>query len=326
MPQKICIISFDHWDYDQHIVTALQKKGIDSFHIKIGQFKHKNIWARIYNSLSKIFLNKNPKLIKRQDYIIDTLKKLGKQDQILVINPELIDLSYHKQIKEFTKKYKAYLYDSMARCSILHLLDGIFDEIYSFDKEDIQNYGFKPTTNYNYIEKIHKSAPSDIKNEVLYVASFDKRISKIIELQAYFERLNKSYQFIIIGKKTTLYKWKHIFSTQLKKIDLRRNRINQNQLHTYYKHTQVVIDLVRINQTGLSFRIFEAMAFEKKVLTNNKTIVEYDFYNPSNILVIDENNLEIPPSFFETSYQSLPDEIYSYYTLSAWVDRIFNLK
>ena len=97
-------------------------------------------------------------------------------------------------------------------------------------------------------------------------------------------------------------------------------------MHTYYKHTQVVIDLVRINQTGLSFRIFEAMAFEKKVLTNNKTIVEYDFYNPSNILVIDENNLEIPPSFFETSYQSLPDEIYSYYTLSAWVDRIFNLK
>lgn len=326
MPQKICIISFDHWDYDHHIVTALQKKGIDSFHIKIGQFKHKNIWARIHNSLSKIFLNKNPKLIKRQDYIIDTLKKLGKQDQILVINPELIDLVYHKKIKGYTKKYMAYLYDSMARCSILHLLDGIFDEIYSFDKEDIQNYGFKPTTNYNYIEKIHKSAPSDIKNEVLYVASFDKRISKIIELQAYFERLNKSYQFIIIGKKTTFYKLKHLFSTQLKKIDLRRKRVTQKEVHQYYKETKAIIDLVRANQTGLSFRIFEAMAFEKKILTNNKTIVEYDFYNPSNILVIDENNIEIPPSFFEEPYQPLPKEIYNYYTLNAWVDRIFNLK
>jgi hypothetical protein len=326
MPQKICIISFDHWDYDHHIVTALQKKGIDSFHIKIGQFKHKNLWARIHNSLSKIFLNKNPKLIKRQEYILETLQLHGIQDQILVLNPELIDLAYHKQIKGYTKKYMAYLYDSMARCSISHLLDGIFDEIYSFDKEDIQNYGFKPTTNYNYIEKIQKSAPSDIKNDVLYIASFDKRISNLFALQTYFDQLKKSYKFIVIGKKTTLYKWKHIFSSQLKKIDLRRNRVNQKEMHTYYKQTQVVIDLVRTNQTGLSFRIFEAMAFEKKVITTNRNVVTYDFYNPNNIRVIDEHNLTIEALFFETSYQSLPDEIYLYYTLSAWVDRIFNLK
>ena len=66
MPQKICIISFDHWDYDHHIVTALQKKGIDSFHIKIGQFKHKNLWARIHmfviyrTTCSDLSKRKNP--------------------------------------------------------------------------------------------------------------------------------------------------------------------------------------------------------------------------------------------------------------------------
>lgn len=326
MPQKICIISFDHWDYDHQIVTALQKKGIDSFHIKIGKFKHRNIWTRIQNSLSKIFLNKNPKLIKRQDYIIDTLKKLGKQDQILVINPELIDLSYHKQIKEYTKKYMAYLYDSMVRCPITHLLEGVFDEIYSFDKEDIATYGFKATTNYNYLDKKDTSDLSTIKNDVLYIASFDHRISEIFELQAYFEKLKKSYQFIIVGKKTTLFKAKHFFSSQLKKIKFQRNRLSQNEIHQSYKQTKVIIDLVRANQTGLSFRIFEAMALEKKVLTNNKTIVEYDFYNPNNIIVFDQNNLNIPTSFFETPYQSLPEEIYSYYTLNAWVERIFNLK
>ena len=326
MPQKICIISFDHWNYDHHIVTALQKKGIESFHIKIGNFKYKNIYERVKNSLSKIFLGKNPKLKKRQDYIIQQLEKSGFQNQILVVNPELIDLEYHLTIKKYTDKYIAYLYDSVSRCPVEHLLEGIFDEIYSFDKDDIQNYGFKPTTNYNYIEKIQKSAPSDIKNDVLYIASFDKRISNLFALQTYFDQLKKSYKFIIIGKKTTLYKWKHIFSSQLKKFDLRRNRVNQNEMHTYYKQTQVVIDLVRTNQTGLSFRIFEAMAFEKKVITTNRNVVTYDFYNPNNIRVIDEHNLTIEARFFETSYQSLPDEIYSYYTLSAWVDRIFNLK
>ena len=67
MSHKIAVISFDHWNYDAHIVIALQKKGIESFHIKIGDFKYKNIWERILNSLSKIFLGKNPKLKKHMN-------------------------------------------------------------------------------------------------------------------------------------------------------------------------------------------------------------------------------------------------------------------
>ena len=90
MSHKIAVISFDHWNYDAHIVTALQKKGIESFHIKIGNFKYKNTWERIQNTFSKVFLGKNPKLKKRQDYILEQLKENGFQNQILVINPELI--------------------------------------------------------------------------------------------------------------------------------------------------------------------------------------------------------------------------------------------
>ena len=68
-------------------------------------------------------------------------------------------------------------------------------------------------------------------------------------------------------------------------------------MHEYYKQTKVIVDLVRQNQTGVSFRIFEAMAFEKKVITSNKNIVEYDFYNPANIMLIDEEAIAIDSSF-----------------------------
>jgi len=30
--------------------------------------------------------------------------------------------------------------------------------------------------------------------------------------------------------------------------------------------------------------------------------------------------------FFETPYQSLPEEIYKKYTLEKWVERVFNLE
>ena len=131
-------------------MQQLKELGHEAHHIKIGNFQHKNIIERITNTFSKIFLKKNPKHIKRQEYIIKTLEKLGKQDHILVINPELIDKDYHLKIKEFTPHYISYLYDSVARCNILHLLDGIFNQIFSFDKKDIVQYGFLSTQNYNY--------------------------------------------------------------------------------------------------------------------------------------------------------------------------------
>ena len=305
MSQKICIISFDHWNYDKHIVAKLNEKGIDAFHIKIGGFKHKNTWERITNTFNKIFLGKNPKIQKRQEHIIEMLEKNGFQNQILVINPEVISLDYHLKIKKYTQKYIAYLYDSVSRCPVEHLLEGIFDEIYSFDKEDVKKYNFKETTNYNYLEKHPQTNPISIKNQVLYIASFDNRLEKIMLLKEALQKINVSYRFIIVGKKTSLYKLKNVFSNLNLGIELRRKRIEQNDLKQLYSETQIVLDIVRENQTGLSFRVFEAMAFEKKLITNNKDISQYNFYNPNNILILENDTYTFDPAFFATEYQSL---------------------
>jgi hypothetical protein len=326
MSQKICIISFDHWNYDKHIVDKLNEKGIDAFHIKIGGFKHKNIGTRIFNTFSKIFLGKNPKIQKRQEHIIEILEKKGSQDQILVINPEVISLEYHQKIKKFTQKYIAYLYDSVERYPIEHLLNGLFDEIYSFDKDDVAKYGFKEITNYNYIEKQPITDTILLKNQVLYIASFDNRLEKVMLLKKALQKIKISFRFIIVGKKTILFKLKKIFSKDILGLELRRKRINQNDLKQLYSETQVVLDVVRENQTGLSFRVFEAMAFQKKLITNNKNIVHYNFYNSNNILVLENENYVFDKAFFDTNYEPLSDEIYYQYSLDNWVENIFKIK
>ena len=325
MNQKICLISFDNWNYDKHIVDKLNQKGLEAFHIKIGGFKHKNFASRISNTFSKIFLGKNPKIQKRQEYIIETLTKKGFQDQILVINPEVIDLECHLEIKKMTKKYMTYLYDSVDRCPVNHLLDGIFDEIYSFDQDDVKKYGFKKINNYNYIDKQPIANKNAIKNQVLYIASFDNRLTTVYNLKNIFTKIGVSFRFIIVGKKTILFKLKNYFSKKLDNIELKRKIINQNDLKILYNETEVILDLVRENQTGLSFRVFEAMAFQKKIITTNKSITSYDFYNPNNILVIDNEDLEINNTFFQTNYQTIPDEIYNLYTLDSWVETVFKL-
>jgi hypothetical protein len=48
----------------------------------------------------------------------------------------------------------------------------------------------------------------------------------------------------------------------------------------------------------LIFRVFEALGYKKKLITNNQDITSYDFYNENNIFVITNENYQIPLDFF----------------------------
>ena len=52
-----------------------------------------------------------------------------------------------------------------------------------------------------------------------------------------------------------------------------------------------LIDLKLESHNGLSFRFYESLYFQKKLITNNKDVVNYDFYNSNNILIVDYDNL-----------------------------------
>ncbi len=321
---KIVVISFDFWNYDEHIVRVLQEKGIDAHHINIGGYQHKNIGTKVVNAVSKTLLRKNLKNINRQKLILDSLQKLGKQDQILVINPELIPREVHEQIRKYTDTYIAYLYDSLARCPVEHLLD-LFDKIFSFDKTDSENNGFQNITNYNYLSE--EPLSKDAKYDLVYLASIDSRLEIANKITEQLINLEKSFSFFVSGKKTWINKFLKLFKTHKNgEIIFSIGRLPHSEIVEFYKDGKVILDLVRENQDGLSFRIFEAMALKKKIITNNKTILDYDFYNPNNILLLNDELSNLDLSFFESDYQELPKEIYEKYTLENWVKKVFELK
>lgn len=317
---KICVISFDHWNYDAHIVSALQKKGIESFHIKISDFKYKNIWERIRNTFSKIFLGKNTKLKKRQDYIIQQLQKSGFQNQILVINPELIDLEYHLAIKKYTDRYIAYLYDSVSRCPVKHLLEGVFDEIFSFDKNDVLTYGFSETTNYIYFDKLENTIKS--KQNFIYIGSIDNRLKYLNNFAQNLKKQNQSFLFYAIGKKAYINKLEQVLLGKNENIIFQKKRFTQQETLKIYAESDIILDLVRDNQTGLSFRIFEAIGLQKNVITNNKFIETYDIYSFNKIILMNE--------FFKKNENISNDSYYSNeiiykYHISNWIKAIFQI-
>lgn len=323
---KICIISFDYWNYDHHIVKKLQEKGIDASHINMGAYKYKNFGERASNAISKIFLNKNIKHVKRQEYVVNTLKKLGPQDQILVLNPHTLDYQTIKEIKSYTPYLISYLYDNLERFPVEDRLK-LFDKIYSFEDKDVKKYGFEKITNYNYLSEQPIQA-EEIENDLFYITSYDKRRIKLLrKLTVRLSALEVRSKIIVVGKQVWKEKLRNFILRPVGStlIEFRKKPINNETILEEYKKSKVIIDLMREGQAGLSFRVFEAMALGKKIITDNQSIQTYDFYKPENFLIVNDDLSNIENQFFTLSYQRIPTSLYQKYSLNHWVDHIFGI-
>jgi spore maturation protein CgeB len=71
-----------------------------------------------------------------------------------------------------------------------------------------------------------------------------------------------------------------------------------DQITSYFRESKVILDINHPQQSGLTSRTFEALGAKRKLITTNKNIVEYDFYNDRNIYVLDRNNPVVDPAFF----------------------------
>ena len=69
----------------------------------------------------------------------------------------------------------------------------------------------------------------------------------------------------------------------------------------------------------MTMRTIEILGLKRKLITTNKDIVNYDFYNSNNILVIDRDNPKFDISFIEKPYIELKEEIYKKYSLENWI-------
>ncbi|MGL2993904.1 hypothetical protein [Flavobacterium sp. TSSA_36] len=317
---KICVISFDSTYYDHYIILELKRRNIEATHIDASKYKYEytSLLDKIGNTFTKVVLKKNKKDEALENYIANQMQTLGPQDAILFIRPDKISRKTHLEIKKLTSNYIAYIYDSCRRFPIDHLITGVFDRIFSFDLNDIKQYPFQFVSNYIYLKK--RESRSNTSNENIFIViSIDERFEFLNKLADYLSEHTIPFQFKIFGKKAPKKRnEKLIFSKTL---------FLPEDLTADFENSKIFLDLIRRDHNGLSFRIFEALAMQRKIITTNQSIREYDFYNPNNILILDETAaLNIDPQFLNTPYEPLPETIYHKYTIENWVKTVFDLE
>lgn len=272
------------------------------------RYKYKSKWERVGNFLSKVFFNRNIKEIYYRKILAKRFAILkNRYDIIFIIRPDHFTNKELAFLKSKTPNLIAYYWDTMnfypRKKKIIHL----FDKVYSFDIQDCKKYGFERLTNFYYYEP----APVVIDKTVFCISHIEKkRYPFFNQMGKFLDENNITYRFLTKQSKEKL---------RSPYIEYLKESIPYADMLKLLNHYEIILDIAKPNQHGLSFRIFEALGMNKKMITNNRSVMEYDFYNPNNILVIDFDNLVIPKEFFQTSYQKIDESIKQKYHLRSFV-------
>ena len=91
----------------------------------------------------------------------------------------------------------------------------------------------------------------------------------------------------------------------------------------YIDNSKAVLDIQHPTQTGLTMRTMELVGMQKKIITTNEDILNYDFFSKENILVIDRYNPEIPEDFLTNPFIPIAENIRKKYSIKSWVENVF---
>lgn len=86
--------------------------------------------------------------------------------------------------------------------------------------------------------------------------------------------------------------------------------------------SRCIVEILQEKQHDMTLRPLEALAFRKKLLTNNPTIVDYPFYQPQNIFVLGKDDISTLSTFLQTPYVDIDRSVIERYDVNTWFDNI----
>lgn len=311
-------------------IKNLEQNGFNTIDISYTEhkFRYKNWRQKAYNFIRKVFLNdreyKNK--LKFEQYgqeVIKTLKNINSPvDYALLIRADIYPKYILDEIRIKSKVMVGYQWDGLHRFPAIYKYLDLFDRFFVFDKNDLQDQeqNFLPLTNFYF------NLPSDtevfkVKYDVFFVGSLiEKRMKGILNFIKKCKELNLSTNIHLYSKDPV---------TKAEYLDSPIHFIHEHISYTdnieSLRTSNIALDFLNQTHEGLSFRTFEALHYDKKLITNNTAVTKYDFYHPNNIFVWRENNLDKLEEFISLPYISPAKKIKEKYGFGNWIKYVLDL-
>lgn len=232
-------------------------------------------------------------------------------------------------LEEFRKTFPnaklcLYLYDSVKNIPGVTKKFKYFDTLHSFDLDDCEKYPelqFRPLFFGDQFRK--EKHEGDYKYDISFCGTIHsdryaviKQIQKIAEEQGM-----KCYWFLYLQSKF-IYKFYKATKKEFRGTEestFSFDKMSASDIAKIVDESRIILDVQHPKQNGLTMRTIEMIGMNKKLITTNKSIKNYDFYNTDNVAIVDRENIAIPEDFLNRSYHKLPVDIYEKYSLTNWI-------
>lgn len=292
---------------------------------------------RINNSkLNKILLRKFPSVKKMtlDRYYAKIFNQINEHTEfIFVIKAENLPVWFLKKVKETYPNIILihYMYDPISNYPKILEKVKYFDKCMTFDEADAMKYNWihRPLFYPPLIDEYR-----DNKKETKYTGAFIGTLhsDRAIVMDNIKKNLpNKQkdhlYIYFYIPLYSMFYYGKYL-KRNFKNMHLRNvstTPIPASETYEIMSRSEFIIDIHHDNQTGLTARTLESIGMRKKLITTNPNIIKYDFFDPTNILVIDKNNVKIDKEWFSKPFEENEYVDYDFYSISGFITSIENI-
>lgn len=270
---------------------------------------------------------------KIDDYYKDILEKNSniQFDYLFVNRGEVITAFFLDEFKKSQTncKFIFYTWDSIKNHKHPLTILKYFDKKLTFDSEDAKKYGleFRPLFFLDFYKNLKENVSQNYKYDLLFLGTAHSDRYRLTNLIVNWCNKNNliSYTYFFIHSRM-VFIYKKLFDKSFKEFDFKKmsfKSLSTLEILDLYKNSKVILDINHHGQKGLTMRTFECLGAQKKMITTNKEIMKYKFYNKSNILVIDRFDVKIPKEFFNEEYKKIDSELYKASTIKGWLSSIF---
>ena len=296
----------------------------------IGKFKYSGLLERLRDYIGRSYFNDHHfkrRLLMRfnSERQLADIRNFSHHDYGLVLRADFFEMQVLKEARNHVDRFVSFHYDGLADSKGILKRIPLFDAFYVFDKNDQEAYaelGLKHETNF-YFDYPETSNPTDgDRLGFYYLSSFHKsRNDQLIAFHRYAKML---FADDVVFEVVVSRKDKNRIPRYIKEnMVIHRKHIPFDEHLERIKSYRTILDFCISSHRGYSFRVFEALKYQKKLITNNTEIRNADFYHPQNIYILDQG-LEGITDFLKTPYVALSKKIVSKYGFSNWIERLFS--
>lgn len=320
--KRVLFVSAKLFSISDNIRTAMERLGavVDYFDERPSNTPLMKALIRINRNLVASAIN------TYYDRMIEATASID-FDYILFTKGESVSARQLRRLRELHPRARMVLYhwDAIYYNHHAKAINRCFDKVATFDRPDAEEYGmeFLPlfyTPEYSAIQPIadnridyaaafigttHSDRYAIATSVARQLASYGQNVMMYFYFQSRMMYYKRMYADRIIDRE-----WKECFHF---------SPLSHREILDAYSHTVALIDVQWPHQRGLTMRTIEALGARRKLITTNTDIVNYDFYDEDNILVVDRDHPHVPSSFTETPFRPLPANIYRRYSIASWL-------